>query len=284
MEIMEKAPAKINLGLDVLKKREEDGYHELEMVMASVDLADKLLIKEIPQDQIVVRTNATFLPVDEKNNVYQALSLVKEKFGITKGVSVEIKKNVPVAAGLGGGSSDAAAALRGINRLWNLELSKKELCEIGFEVGTDVPYCVHGTTAFVTGRGEFVEELPPMPQCWVVLVKPQFSVSTKKIFANLKMEGMEHPDIDKLKEAIIEQDYEKMVAYVGNAMEKATMERRPIVRDIKDRMIKYGADAALMSGSGPTVFGLCRNYSRAKRIYNALRGFCKEVHIVRTIK
>lgn len=284
MEIIEKAPAKINLGLDILKKREEDGYHELEMVMASVDLADKLIMREIPNDKIIVQTNATFLPVDEKNNVYQAIALVKKQFGISKGVSVEIQKHIPVAAGLGGGSSDAAAVLRGVNRLWQLGLSKKELGDIGFEVGTDVPYCVHGTTAFVSGRGELVEELPAMPQCWVVLVKPQFSVSTRKIFAAIEMEGMIHPNIDALKTAIFEQDYDKMIANVGNAMEQATMARRPVVGDIKERMMRYGADVAVMSGSGPTVFGLFQNYSRAKRVYNALRGFCKEVHLVRTIK
>ncbi|MGX7030321.1 4-(cytidine 5'-diphospho)-2-C-methyl-D-erythritol kinase [Vagococcus zengguangii] len=282
MEIIEKAPAKINLGLDILGKR-PDGYHDLEMIMASVDLADKLIINELPQDKIIVRTNATFLPVDEKNNVYQAVALVKEQFGIKQGLSVEIKKTIPVAAGLGGGSSDAAAVLRGVNKLWRLGLSKQELSDIGFNVGTDVPYCVHGTTAFVAGRGEIVEPLPPMPQCWVVIVKPQFSVSTRKIFADFDMTGIEHPDIPGLKASILEQDYDKMISLMGNSMERATMQRRPVVREIKEKMMKYGADAALMSGSGPTVFGLCQNYSRAKRVYNAFRGFCKEVHLVRTI-
>lgn len=283
MEIIEKAPAKINLGLDILRKREDDGYHDLEMIMASVDLSDKLIIREIPEDKIVVKTNASFLPVDKKNNVYQAVSLVKEKYGIAKGVEIDVKKNIPVAAGLGGGSSDAAAALRGVNKMWQLGLSKEELSAIGFKVGTDVPYCVHGTTALVTGRGEFVTELPPMPQCWVVLVKPQFSVSTRKIFADFDMDGIEHPDIKGLQESIIMQDYNKMIHLLGNSMEQATMAKRPVVKDIKERMLKYGADAAVMSGSGPTVLGLCHNYSRAKRVYNGFRGFCKEVHLVRTI-
>lgn len=283
MEIIEKAPAKINLGLDVLRKREDDGYHDLEMIMASVDLADKLFIQELETDDIVVKTSASFLPVDAKNNVYQAVALLKEACGISKGVFVDIKKNIPVAAGLGGGSSDAAATLRGLNQLWELGLKTEELSQIGFQVGTDVPYCMYGSTAFVSGRGEKVERLPVMPQCWVVLVKPPFSVSTRKIFAELDMETISHPNIAALKEAILNESYEDMIQYMGNAMEATTIERRPVVQEIKDRMMRYGADVAIMSGSGPTVFGLCQNYSRAKRVYNGLKGFCQEVHIVRTL-
>ena len=141
MEIIEKAPAKINLGLDVLYKREIDGYHELEMVMSSVDLADRLIFEEIPENKILIETNKAFLPIDKRNNVYQAASIIKQRYGITKGLKISIEKNIPVAAGLGGGSSDCAAALRGMNRLWNLNLSMEELIEIGVTIGTDVPYC-----------------------------------------------------------------------------------------------------------------------------------------------
>ena len=283
MEIIEKAPAKINLGLDVLHKR-SDGYHELEMVMSSVDLADRLTIEEIAEDKIIIETNRAFLPVDERNHVYQAARLVKERYKINQGIKVSIKKSIPVAAGLGGGSTDCAAALRGLNRLWNLGLSLEELAEIGMEVGTDVPYCVYGKTALITGKGEKVSPIPDMPQCWVVLVKPRMSVSTGKVFNEVDMNEIHHPDISALKAAIYANDYERMTQAVGNSLEAITIKRHPIIQQIKDRMLRYGADATLMSGSGPTVYALCQQYSRAQRIYNGLKGFCDEVYIVRTLK
>lgn len=285
MEIIEKAPAKINLGLDVLYRRELDGYHELEMVMSSVDLSDRLTIEELPENQIVVETNKAFLPIDKRNNVYQAAALLKERYGIEQGVKISIEKKIPVAAGLGGGSTDCAAALRGMNRLWNLNLSIDQLIEIGVEIGTDVPYCLHGTTSFIGGKGEIVRPLKPMPQCWVVLVKPRLSVSTRKIFQKVQDPNqLQHPDMERLSQAILDEDYEAMLQYMGNSLEDITIPKYPIVQQIKDRMIKYGADIALMSGSGPTVFALCRQHSRAQRIYNGLKGFCDEVYLVRTLK
>lgn len=283
MEIIEKAPAKINLGLDVLFKR-PDGYHELAMVMSSVDLADRLTMEELPNDQIIVETNKAFLPVDQRNNVYQAAVLVKKRYGINKGIKISIKKQIPVAAGLGGGSSDTAAALRGMNRLWDLALSDQELIELGMEVGTDVPYCLYGRTSVVAGKGEIVTGIDPMPQCWVVLVKPRVSVSTRTIFPEVDVDKIHHPDIPKLTEAIRNNDYQQMIRYMGNALEDVTIQRHPVIQKIKDRMMKYGADVALMSGSGPTVFALCRQHSRAQRVYNALKGFCDEVYLVRTLK
>ncbi|MGM0126248.1 4-(cytidine 5'-diphospho)-2-C-methyl-D-erythritol kinase [Enterococcus sp. AZ194] len=283
MEIIEKAPAKINLGLDVLHKR-SDGYHELEMIMSSVDLADRLTIEEIAEDKIIIETNRAFLPVDERNHVYQAAMLLKTRYGIDQGVRVSIKKSIPVAAGLGGGSTDCAAALRGLNRLWNLGLSLEELADIGMEVGTDVPYCVYGKTALITGKGEKVTPIPDMPQCWVVLVKPRMSVSTGKVFKEVNMEELHHPDIAELQSAIYDNDYQRMTQVVGNSLEAITIKRHPIIQQIKDRMLKYGADATLMSGSGPTVYALCQQHSRAQRIYNGLKGFCDEVYIVRTLK
>lgn len=283
MEIIEKAPAKINLGLDVLHRR-PDGYHELEMVMSSVDLSDHVLIEELPVNKIIVETNKAFLPVDQRNNVYQAALLMKQKFDIQKGLKISVQKNIPVAAGLGGGSTDCAAALRGINRLWNLGCSLEELAQIGLEVGTDVPYCVYGSTAFIGGKGEKIEPLPTMPQCWVVLVKPRMSVSTRTVFKEVDAQNLHHPDIASLVNAIEENDYQKMIQYMGNSLEDVTGRRHPVIHQIKERMRKYGADAALMSGSGPTVFALCQQRSRAQRVYNALKGFCEEVYLVRTLK
>ncbi|EOL50707.1 4-(cytidine 5'-diphospho)-2-C-methyl-D-erythritol kinase [Enterococcus caccae] len=283
MEIIEKAPAKINLGLDALYKR-QDGYHELEMVMASVDLADRLTFELLPKNEIVLETDSSFLPVDRRNHVYQAAELLKNTFDLTQGVRIYIEKRIPVAAGLAGGSSDCAAALRGLNRLWNLGLSLEELAELGSKIGSDVPYCIHGGTAFVTGRGEKIEFLPSMPQCWVVLVKPKMSVSTSSIFGSLSFNSIQHPDIQGLKQAIETDDYLLMTEKIGNVLEGVTIKRHPVIQQIKDRMMKYGADAALMSGSGPTVFALCEKKTRAQRIYNGLKGFCDEVYIVRTLK
>lgn len=283
MEIIEKAPAKINLGLDVLYKR-EDGYHELEMVMSSVDLADRLTFETLSEDKIIVETDKAFLPIDKRNNVYQAAAILKETYGIKEGIRISITKNIPVAAGLGGGSTDCAAALRGMNRLWNLDLSLSELVAMGIRVGTDVPYCIYGTTSFISGKGEIVQPLVSMPQCWVVLVKPRISVSTRKVFQQLKAEELSHPDMKQLSTAILNQDYQGMIQHMGNNMEAVTIAKHPIVQQIKDRMMKYGADVALMSGSGPTVFALCRKQSRAQRIVNGLKGFCEEVYLVRTLK
>ncbi len=280
---MEKAPAKINLGLDILGKR-PDGLHELAMVMASIDLADRLYLEEIPEDKIIIETNKAFLPTDKKNHVYEALELIKERFDIKKGLQVKIHKEIPVAAGLGGGSTDSAAALRAVNRLWNLGLSLEELARLGAEIGSDVPYCVYGQTSLVEGFGEKVTPIAPMPQCWVVVVKPRMSVSTRTIFAKIVMDELYHPDIAALVSAIEENDYQKMTANLGNSMEVVTIKKHPIIQQLKDRMLKYGADAAMMSGSGPTVYALCHKYSRAKHVFNALKGFCEEVYLVRTLK
>ncbi|MBO0411240.1 4-(cytidine 5'-diphospho)-2-C-methyl-D-erythritol kinase [Enterococcus hulanensis] len=280
---MEKAPAKINLGLDILGKR-PDGLHELAMVMASIDLADRLYLEEIPENKILIETNKAFLPTDKKNHVYEALELVKERFEIKKGLRVKIHKEIPVAAGLGGGSTDSAAALRAVNRLWDLGLTIEELAALGAEVGSDVPYCVYGQTSLVEGFGEKVTPIAPMPQCWVVVVKPRMSVSTRTIFAQIVMEDLYHPDIEALVSAIEDNDYQKMTENLGNSMEVVTIKKHPIIQQLKDRMLRYGADAAMMSGSGPTVYALCHKYSRAKHVFNALKGFCDEVYLVRTLK
>ncbi|AYW49350.1 4-(cytidine 5'-diphospho)-2-C-methyl-D-erythritol kinase [Tetragenococcus halophilus] len=283
MEIIEKAPAKINLGLDVLYKR-EDNYHELEMVMSSVDLADHLSFEPLCEDQIVIESNKAFLPSDQRNNVYQAAAIIKKRYGIAAGIKITIKKNIPVAAGLGGGSTDCAATLRGLNRLWKLELSMEEMIDIGMHVGTDVPYCLYGTTSFIAGKGEIVNVLKPISPCWVILVKPQLSVSTRKIFQQVDMAQITHPNMKELASAILRQDYSGMLNYMGNSLEDITIPKHPIIQQIKSRMMKFGADIALMSGSGPTVFALCQKQSRAKRIVNGVKGFCDEVYMVRTLR
>ena len=283
MEIIEKAPAKINLGLDVLYKR-DDGYHELEMIMASVDLSDRLSFKATNTNDIVIKTDNGFLPVDRKNNIYQAIDIMKKTYGFNQGVEVNLKKNLPVAAGLGGGSSDAAAAFRGVNRLFNLGASFEEMAQLSVPIGTDIPYCLYGKTALVTGVGEKVMPLShPMPQCWVVLVKPKISVSTPRVFSKIDVTELSHPNISAIYQAIEHQNYEEMIQHLGNSLESYTMEVFPVVRYIKEKMLKFGADAAVMSGSGPTVLALCKKHSRAVHVANALKGFCDEVYLVRTL-
>lgn len=284
MEWIERAPAKINLTLDVLFKRDDD-YHELEMIMSSVDLADYLTFTPLKENKIEVYTNKAFLPVDRRNHVYQIIKLVKDRYGIRTGMLVEIEKKIPVAAGLGGGSTDAAATLRALNRIWKLEMTLAEMIELGMCVGTDVPYSIVGGTAFVSGRGEIVTPIKPMPSCWVVLAKPRISVSTKTVFRALEVEQLDYEPKSRLvADAIQAGDYYGMVDNLSNALEAVTFERHPKLRQLSDRMERYGMDGVTMSGSGPTIIGLSQNYSRAKRVYNSLRGFCEEVYITRTLK
>ena len=279
---MEKAPAKINLALDVLFKR-PDGYHEVEMIMTTVDLADRIELKEIEQDTIQILSHSRFVPDDHRNLAYQAAHILKERFHVTKGVSITIEKNIPVAAGLAGGSSDAAATLRGLNRLWELGLSLDELAEIGSEIGSDVSFCVYGGTALAKGRGEIITHLPTPPKCWVILAKPTIGVSTADVYKRLQLANVNHPDVYGMIDAIEKNDYSRVCKGLGNVLEEVTLTLYPEVANIKEHMKMFGADAVLMSGSGPTVFGLVEHESRMQRIYNGLRGFCNQVYAVRIL-
>jgi 4-diphosphocytidyl-2-C-methyl-D-erythritol kinase len=277
-----KAPAKINLSLDVLYKR-DDGFHELEMIMTTIDLADRIELELLDENRIVVQSQTRFVPDDERNLAYKAASLVKDRFSINKGVAIKIDKNIPVAAGLGGGSSDAAAVLRGLNKLWNLQLSIDELAQLGAEIGSDVSFCVYGGTALAKGKGEVITPLPAPPKCWVVLAKPSIGVSTGEIYKKLELENLEHPDTQAMLEAINTSNYEKMCRNLSNVLESVTLNLHPEVKQIKRDMKRFGADAVLMSGSGPTVFALVQHDSRMQRIYNGLRGYCNQVFAVRIL-
>lgn len=280
MIIREKAPAKINLSLDT-PMRYLDGSPQWNMIMNSVDLADYLTIEihEKPQT-IKVYTNSGFLPNDQRNLAYQAAHILKTRFHRKDGVTIRIKKRIPVAAGLGGGSSDAAAVLRGLNRGWELGLSLKELAKISLTIDSDVPYCVYSHTAHVTGHGEQVELLPPMPHFWTIIAKPNVSVSTPTILRQINYEQIQHLDNEGLLEAIKQHSWQEAFAKMGNVLEPVTVCQYPKIKKLKDKMLKLGADVAHMSGTGPTVFGLCHSESRAKRIYNGIRGFCTEVYLV----
>ncbi|MEI5909618.1 4-(cytidine 5'-diphospho)-2-C-methyl-D-erythritol kinase [Bacillus spongiae] len=282
MKLMVKAPAKINLSLDVLHRR-SDGFHEVEMVMTTIDLADRIELEPLSNNQISILSQNRFVPDDKRNLAYQAAQLLKERFQIKQGVAISIDKMIPVAAGLAGGSSDAAATLRGLNELWELGLSLDELAELGAEIGSDVSFCVYGGTGLANGRGEKITHLPAPPNCWVILAKPSLGVSTADVYRNLNLNKVEHPNISEMVHALQNADYKEMCKSIGNVLESVTLTMCPEVAQIKEQMERFGADAVLMSGSGPTVFGLVEHESRIPRIYNGLRGFCDQVFAVRML-
>ncbi|MCD1261896.1 4-(cytidine 5'-diphospho)-2-C-methyl-D-erythritol kinase [Paenibacillus athensensis] len=283
MKVFEKAPAKINLSLDVLHKR-ADGYHEVEMIMTMVDLADRIEMQELPRDTIIISSQAGYIPLDEKNLAFQAARLIKDRYEVKRGVYIHLDKKIPVAAGLAGGSSDAAATLRGLNRLWELNIPSRELQELGAELGSDVPFCVTGGTAIARGRGEQLEPIESPPQCWVVLAKPPINVSTSEIYGKLRAKEIRrHPSTADVVAAIRSKRFDKLCEGLGNVLEEVTLELYPEVRHLKECMERLGADGVLMSGSGPTVFGLVSKEAKVPRIYNGLRGFCKDVYAVRML-
>lgn len=282
MTHFEKAPAKINLSLDVLRKR-EDGYHDVEMVMTTVDLADRIELNTLEEDRIEVSLWSRYVPNDERNLAYKAAKAFKQKYNINKGVHIKIEKVIPVSAGLGGGSTDAAAVLRGLNRLWNMDIPIEQLAELGSTLGSDIPFCVYGSTGIAKGFGEIIEPLPSPPPFWVVLAKPDIGVSTRTIFQRVKMDEIIHPNTNQVVEALYEKDFNKLCQNIGNSLEAITTGLHPEVLRIKEKMLHAGASGVLMSGSGPTVYGLVEQQSKAQRIYNGMKGFCQEVYLVRLI-
>lgn len=283
MKVYEKAPAKINLMLDVLYKR-PDGYHEVEMIMTMVDLADRLEMEELSRDTIIISSQAGYIPLDEKNLAFQAAKLIKDRYDVKQGVYIHLDKKIPVAAGLAGGSSDAAATLRGLNRLWKLNIPEAELQVLGAELGSDVPFCVSGGTAIARGRGERLEVIENPPQCWVILAKPPINVSTADVYGRFRADQIkQHPSLTGMLHAIEQHSFAGVCSALGNVLEDVTLSLYPEVYQLKEAMVKLGADGVLMSGSGPTVFGLVSKESKVSRIYNGLRGFCKEVYAVRIL-
>lgn len=268
-----KAYGKINLGLDVLRKR-EDGYHEVRMIMQTVGLYDRIDLIYRDDPGIKVETNLYYLPSNENNLVYQAAKLLMDEFEVKKGIHIKLKKFIPVAAGMAGGSSDAAAVLFGVNRMFGLGLTQQELMKRGVKIGADVPYCVMRGTALSEGIGEVLTPLPPVPQCQVLIAKPGISVSTKFVYENLhanELRPEQHPDIDGMAQAIRQGDIYKVAGCLGNVLETVTIPAHPVVGKIKEVMTERGAIGSLMSGSGPTVFGLFTNPRAATNAYEYLR-------------
>ena len=266
-----KALAKINLGLDVLGKR-ENGYHDVWMIMQSIYLYDEVKIEKKDTPEIEVVSNLNFLPTGEDNIAYKAARLLQEEFKISDGVKITLKKHIPVAAGLAGGSSNAAAVLFGMNRMFRLGLSQKSLMERGVKLGADVPYCIMRGTVLAEGIGEELHKLPAMPKCTVLIAKPPVSVSTKTVYEALdSKEITEHPDIDGIIEGLERQDLKKIAGCMGNVLEDVTIPMHPVIDEIKQVMKDCGALGAMMSGSGPTVFGLFESRAGARDAQRRIR-------------
>ena len=251
-----KARAKINITLDVTGVR-DDGYHELKMIMQTVELYDGVYIKKIEKPIIKLKSNLEWLPKDERNLAYRAAARIREKYGIKEGVYIELRKAIPVAAGLAGGSSDCASVLYGMNKLFDLGISRKTLAEIGLTLGSDVPYCLMRGTALAEGRGEILTRLPSCPKAWVVLAKPPMGLSTAAVYKAIdRAKEISHPNTEAVIEAIKDKDLHRMARNLSNVLETVSMEMCPMVGEIKRRFMETGAIGSLMSGSGPTVYGL----------------------------
>ena len=273
--------AKINLGLDVLGKR-EDGYHEVRMIMQTIRMYDQLDMRKSVEPGIHLTTNKKYIPVDENNLVWRAAKLMMDTCGIMEGVSIHLHKVIPVAAGMAGGSSDAAATLVGMNRLFHCGLSKEKLMELGVQIGADVPYCVLRGTALAEGIGEKLTVLPPMPDCWILIGKPGISVSTKYVYTTLDLNtDTVHPDIDGMKKALEDGNLYGITERMGNVLQDVTIPAYPEVERIKEQMKSLGAVNAMMSGSGPTVFGIFDNEEKAQKACQKLResGSCQQVFL-----
>ena len=270
--------AKINLGLDVLGKR-EDGYHEVRMIMQTIRMYDQLDMRKSVEPGIHLTTNKKYIPVDENNLVWRAAKLMMDTCGIMEGVSIHLHKVIPVAAGMAGGSSDAAATLVGMNRLFHRGLSKEKLMELGVQIGADVPYCVLRGTALAEGIGEKLTVLPPMPDCWILIGKPGISVSTKYVYTTLDLNT--DTVIDGMKKALEDGNLYGITERMGNVLQDVTIPAYPEVERIKEQMKALGAVNAMMSGSGPTVFGIFDNEEKAQKACQKLResGSCQQVFL-----
>ncbi|MDY6046324.1 MAG: 4-(cytidine 5'-diphospho)-2-C-methyl-D-erythritol kinase [Anaerobutyricum sp.] len=278
-----KAYAKVNLGIDVIGKR-PDGYHEVRMIMQTVKLYDRITMEKNDSGNIILSTNLPYLPVNEKNLVYRAIDMIRNAYGITDGVTASIVKRIPIAAGMAGGSSDAAAAFVGMNQLFHLGITQQELMDYGVKLGADIPYCIMRGTALSEGIGEILTPLPPIPNCWFLIVKPTFSMSTKFVYENLHLDEIAvHPDIDGMKEALYQRDLIGVTDRMENVLEQVTKKHYPAIGEIKDIMRKEGALNALMSGSGSTVFGIFKSKETAEKAAAACHEHpsVKQTHIVR---
>lgn len=278
-----KAYAKVNLGLDVLRKR-EDGYHEVRMIMQTVGLYDVLRFQVLDEDAIVITSDMEDLPVQEDNLIYKAVQLMKDVYHIKKGMKIELSKNIPVAAGMAGGSTDCAVALIAAAKLFELDLSKETLMELGVKLGADVPYCILRGTAISEGIGEVLTPLPAIPDCYFLIAKPQIAVSTKYVYEHFDAKkDVQHPNIDGMIHAIEHSDLGGITNYMENVLEAVTVLEYPVIDTIKQSMKENGAKNAIMSGSGPTVFGIFDDLTKAEQAREEIirHDYTKQVYIVK---
>lgn len=278
-----RALAKINLGLDIIRKR-EDGYHEVRMIMQTIQMYDVLEIYRKAEPGITLTANLPYVPSDERNLAYKAAKLLMDEFQVKEGLSMKLDKSIPVAAGMAGGSSDAAAAFVGVNRLFNLGLSERDLMERAVKIGADVPYCIMRGTALAEGIGEKLTWIPQIPRCYVLIGKPGINVSTRLAYENLNLKGITaHPDIDGMLDDINRGDLYGMTSKMANVFEPGIIRKYPVIQEIKDLMEANGALKALMSGSGPTVFGIFDDYLKAKHSADSFSLQFKDVFLTRTL-
>lgn len=280
-QIQLKAMAKINLGLDVVR-RMENGYHEVRMIMQTVGLYDELILMKTAEPGIRIYTEHAEIPTDESNLIYKTAKLLMENYSVTGGVEIKLQKNIPIAAGMAGGSTDAAATFVGMNELFGLGLSEEELRKMAVRIGADVPYCIMGGTALSEGIGEILTPLAPAPDCYLVIAKPDISVSTKFVYENLHANKLQkHPDIDGMIQAIEDGSLERVAEHMENVLETVTIREYPVIEQMKNLMKEKGALNALMSGSGPTVFGIYTDKETAETAYAAMKesGLAKQVFV-----
>ncbi|MCM1146203.1 MAG: 4-(cytidine 5'-diphospho)-2-C-methyl-D-erythritol kinase [Lachnoclostridium sp.] len=280
-QIQKKAYAKINLGLDVLRKR-ADGYHEVRMIMQTIDIYDTLTFTMKKEPGIFLKTDKEELSAGTDNLIYKAAASLMKEAGITKGVEITLQKRIPIAAGMAGGSTDAAATLTGLNELFALGFSLEKLQKIGVALGADIPYCLMGGCALSEGIGEVLTKLPPPPKCVLVIAKPDINVSTKFVYENLHVESLSfHPDIDGMAGAIKDGNLKGITDRLGNVLETVTVREYPVIDEIKKMMKNAGAENALMSGSGPTVFGIFTKEESAGRAASQIKekNLAKEVFV-----
>ena len=276
-----KALGKINLGLDVLGRR-ENGYHDVRMVMQTLYLYDNVTLIKKEEPGIEIESNLYFLPKDSGNIAWKAANLLMEEFNIPGGIKIILNKYIPVAAGMAGGSSNAAAVLYGMNKMYKLGLSQQELMDRGVKLGADVPYCIMRGTVLAEGIGEILSPLPTMPKCQILIAKPPVSVSTKAIYEAIDSKEIEdHPDIDGIIEGLKKQDLNKIASSMGNVLEKVTIDMHPEIALNKNCILENGALGAMMSGSGPTVFGIFRSRRAAQEAYEKVKaqGIAKQVYV-----
>lgn len=266
-----KAYAKINIGLDVLQKL-ENGYHEVKMIMQTISLHDTLDLERSKTPGIVLETDHDKLSGDSSNLANRAAELLFDAYSLSGGVKINLKKRIPIAAGMAGGSTDAAAVLRGMNRMFGLDLPEPELMNLAVKLGADVPYCLVGGTYLAEGIGEKLTRTVQMPECFVLVARPAVCVSTKWVYDNLHAGSLkEHPDIDRMLRKIEAGDLKGLAGCMGNVLQNVTCKKYPVVLEIIKKMEAWGAEKAMMSGSGPTVFGLFCSKMRMQEAYERLR-------------